>query len=407
MKKQAIKSSILDVAPFIPSDKALAGSAVPDLAMQLSQLSAKLSGQLAQPTVQTLEAYMRVINSYYSNLIEGNATQPHEIRAAQRGDYFTDAAKRDLQEESLGHMAVQQWLQTQSPTIEEVFSPAFILEVHRQFYTSMPERLCLIKNSQGDVVGKVVPGAWREQAVAVGVHIPPESESIAALMKSFAETYNPQRFNGDRKLIAIMAAHHRFAWLHPFLDGNGRVGRLITDAALKAVGLDSCGAWCLSRGLANKNGDYKRFLAMADQPRQGDYDGRGQLSEKGLLAFCEYMLATAIDQVGYMSSLLDLNHLRKHIDAYVQARNDQRVRALDKDLKPVAGLILHTAFIYGEISRAQALELCGMPERSARRLLSQLKNEGLLSETSTKSPLRWEIPEHAEPWYFPDLAPLI
>jgi len=46
-----------------------------------------------------------------------------------------------------------------------------------------------------------------------------------------------------------------------------------------------------------------------------------------------------------------------------------------------------------------------MPERSARRLLSQLKSEGLLSETSSKSPLRWEIPEHSEPWYFPNLTP--
>jgi len=67
---------------------------------------------------------------------------------------------------------------------------------------------------------------------------------------------------------------------------------------------------------------------------------------------------------------------------------------------------LHTAFMQGEIERAQALELCALPERSARRLLSQLKKEGLLSETSSRSPLRWEIPEHAEGWYFPELAPL-
>ena len=224
-------------------------------------------------------------------------------------------------------------------------------------------------------------------------------------MDKFCETYQQNRFTGDRRLIAIMAAHHRFAWIHPFLDGNGRVGRLITDAALKAGGLDSYGVWCLSRGLANKNGDYKKTLAMADKVRQGDYDGRGQLTEKGLLEFCDYMLGTAIDQVDYISSLLGLVDFRKRVDAYIQARNDGRVLAASKELKPVAGLILHTAFMYGEISRSQALELSGMPERTARRLLSQLKADGLLSETSSKSPLRWEIPEHAEPWYFPELAP--
>lgn len=397
--------SILDVTPFIPSDRLLEKSSTPDQAMRLSQVSARLSGKLADLTLNTLEFYMRVINSYYSNLIEGNATRPHEIRAAQRGEYDIDPAKRNLQEESLGHMAVQQWVQEETPSLDRVFSSEFIQELHKKFYENIPEALWNIKNNHGDVVGKVIPGEWRTQQVEVGIHLPPDAKAIDGLMNSFCETYNPKRFNGDRKLIAIMAAHHRFAWIHPFLDGNGRVGRLFTDAALKSVGLDSYGAWCLSRGLAHQNSQYKQSLAIADRVRQGDFDGRGQLTEKGLLNFCDFMLNTAIDQVEYISELLDLSNLRKRITAYVQARNDFRVSGVNKELKPVAGLILHTAFIYGEIERAQALELCAMPERSARRLLSQLKAEGLLSETSSKSPLRWEIPEHAEPWYFPDLAP--
>jgi|TARA_B110000902_G_scaffold72362_1_gene85499 Fic family protein len=402
-----MSDSILDIAPFTPSDKALQGSALPDKAMELHKKSAKLSGQLAEQTRLTLETYMRVINSYYSNLIEGNATRPHEIRAAQRGSYSQDLARRDLQKESLGHMAVQEWLQEQPLDLEQVFSPEFIKQIHKQFYDNIPESLWDIKNDVGELVGRVVPGEWRDQLVEVGVHVPPNADSLPSLMNGFCDTYHPKRFSGDRKLIAIMAAHHRFTWIHPFLDGNGRVGRLITDAALKAAGLDSYGVWCLSRGLANKNSNYKKFLALADQPRQGDYDGRGQLSEKGLVTFCDYMLDAAIDQVDYISDLLDLNRLKKRIDAYIQARNDSRVQGMDKELKPVAGLILHAAFMYGEIDRGQALELSGMPERSARRLLAQLKSDGLLSETSSKSPLRWEIPEHAEPWYFPGLAPQI
>lgn len=402
-----MSGSISDMAPFIPSDKALGKSTAPDRAVLLGQKSAKLSGQLAPHTQGTLEAYMRVINSYYSNLIEGNSTRPHEIRAAQRGEYLTDPAKRDLQLESVGHMAVQDWLQQESPDLDTVFSVDFIRELHRQFYERIPESLREIKNDAGEVVDKVVPGEWRERLVEVGRHLPPDAEALPELMKRFCETFHPKDFHGDRKLIAIMAAHHRFAWIHPFLDGNGRVGRLITDAALKAVGLDSYGVWCLSRGLANKNGRYKKHLAMADQPRQGDYDGRGQLSEKGLMAFCDYMLDTAIDQVDFISELLELSKLQKRIASYVQARNDHRVPGVEGSLKPVSAQIIHSAFMYGEIERSQALELCAMPERSARRLLSQLKSDGLLSETSNKSPLRWAIPEHAEPWYFPALAPQV
>lgn len=397
--------TIMDVTPFTPSDKALGQTSLPDKAMTLSKASAKLAGQLSPMTLVTLEQHMRVINSYYSNLIEGNPTKPHDIRAAQRGDYSADTAKRDLQQESLAHMQVQEWLQQQAPSIDTLFSPAFLLAIHEQFYQRIPENLWAIKDETGKATDTVVPGQWRTQLVEVGAHIPPGSDDIPTLMERFCETYNPKRFQGDRKLIAIMAAHHRFLWLHPFLDGNGRIGRLMTDAALRAIGLDSYGVWCLSRGLARTAGQYKQLLASADVSRQGDYDGRGALTEKGLIHFCDYMLDSAIDQVNYMSGLLQLTALRKRINAYIQARNDSRINGYPEPLKPVAGLILYTAFIHGEIERSEALALCAMPERSTRRLLSQLKADGLLSETSSKSPLRWEIPEHAEAWYFPELAP--
>jgi len=401
-----MSTSILSLAPYTPSDQALAQSGLPDKAMMVMTQSAKLTGQLSPLTFATLSRYMRVINSYYSNLIEGNSTKPYEIRAAHLGHFDQDPAKRDLQQESLGHVRVQEWIDQQAPDLDRIFSPDFIQDIHRQFYQAIPESLWIIKNEQGNEVGKVVPGEWREGDVSVGQHIAPQAADVATLMAQFCETYHPKKVQGDRKLIAIMAAHHRFAFIHPFADGNGRVGRLLTDAALKAVGLDSYGAWCVSRGLARTSTQYKSALAGADAVRQGDHDGRGALSEKGLLSLCDYMLDTAVDQVTYMSELLNLANLRKRIDAYVQARNDYRVTGLSDELKSAAGLVLYSAFIQGELERSQALELCAMPERSARRLLSQLKKEGLLSETSSKSPLRWEIPEHAEPWYFPDLAPV-
>lgn len=397
--------TMINITPFIPSDKALVTSSLPDSAIVLAQASAKLAGQLSPITLATLEQHMRVINSYYSNLIEGNPTKPHDIRAAQRGDYNSDTAKRDLQLESLAHMQVQEWIQEQNPSIDTLFTPEFILAIHQQFYQRIPESLWEIKDETGTMTDTVVPGEWRKRLVEVGAHVSPASDDIPALMERFCETYHPDHFRGDRKLIAIMAAHHRFLWLHPFLDGNGRIGRLFTDAALRVIGLDSVGVWCLSRGLAKTATQYKQRLANADAPRQGDYDGRGALSEKNLINFCDYMLDTATDQVTYISKLLQLAALRKRINAYVLARNDSRISEYPEPLKPIAATILYTAFIQGEIARSDALELCAMPDRTARRLLSQLKSDGLLSETSSKSPLRWEIPEHAEAWYFPELAP--
>lgn len=393
----------MDISLFTSGNAALVQSALPDKAISLISRSAKLTGQLAPLTLVRLERHMAAINCYYSNLIEGNATRPHEIRAAQRGNYSGDPAKRDLQQESLAHMQVQEWLIAQQPDLNTLFTPAFICQLHCEFYQRIPESLWVIKDAKGAMEDKVIPGEWRARPVIVGDHIPPEAKELASLMAKFCETYHPRKFSGDRKIIALMAAHHRFAWIHPFADGNGRIGRLFTDAALKAVGLESYGAWCLSRGLARSSSQYKSLLANADAPRQGDRDGRGQLTEKGLMNFCDYMLDAAIDQVAYIGEVLDRAKMRKRIESYVTARNDDRVAGISAQLKSTASLILYSAFQQGEIERAQALELCAMPDRSARRLLSQLKSEGLLSATNSKSPLRWEIPEHAEPWYFPNL----
>ena len=366
---------------------------------------AKLAGHLTEVTKETIRQHMEVINSYYSNLIEGNHTEPHEIRAAQRGEYHDDPLKRDLQKESVAHIHVQNWIKQQTLDQDSIYSCDFLKALHREFYAQLPERMREIKDEEGNTKGTIVPGEWRTDPVKVGLHVPPSADNLESLMQQFCEIYHPNRYGGDRKYIALLCAHHRFVWIHPFLDGNGRVVRLFTDAALSGLGLNSVGVWYISRGLAKAAKDYKALLARADFPRQGTYDGRGLLSQETLMDFCRFMLATAIDQITYMTRLLDLGQMQKRIFKYIQARNDNRVPAISAEIKEIASLVLYQAFIHGQLERQMAYELCGMPDRSTRRLLAQLKEEGLLTETSSRSPFKWSIPEHAEPWYFPQLVP--
>jgi len=395
--------------PFIPSDAALNQTELPNKAVSLMTQSARLA-LLPLETRQTIIRHMAIINSYYSNLIEGNRIEPCEIREAQRGDFSTDAAKRDLQLESLAHIYVQQWLEQRlaknNYDINELFSIECVQSIHKEFYQHVPESLRTIKNDKDEVVGEIIPGQWRNRDVKVGKHIAAPAEDLPALMPAFIEAYHPNNYRGDKKVIAVLCAHHRFAWIHPFTDGNGRVARLFTDAALKVIGIESAGIWCLSRGLARSAVRYKQSLELADYPRQGDLDGRGSLSEKNLLAFCDFMLDTALDQVDYISKLLNLESMHQRIKSYIQARNDGRVEGMGK-IKDIAALILYNAFVAGSLERATAIELTGMPERSALRLIAQLKQEGLLADTSSRSPLYWQIPEHAESWYFPQLAPMV
>ena len=394
-----------DFTPFVPDETALEQSDLPDKAMELVRAAASLKGGFSLISMETITCHMAVINSYYSNLIEGHATLPHEVRAAQQGDFSEDPAKRDLQLESLAHIEVQHWLRQQHFMLDQLFAPETIQLIHQRFYEQVPENLWVVRNPDTGKEEKLVPGQWRHRGVRVGAHIPPEHSRIPDLMQSFGEIYSGLQFRGDRRIIAVLAAHHRFAWIHPFLDGNGRVGRLLTDAALRAIGFESYGLWCLSRGLARQSQSYRTMLAGADKARQGDYDGRGALTEQGLMQFCDYMLDTALDQVQYMADLLKLDKMRERLRAYVRARADARVPGIEGELHESAALVLYQAFVDGELARADALRLTGMSERSGRRVLKQLKEDGLLSETSSRSPLRWEVPQHAEPWYFPQLAP--
>ena len=111
--------------PFIPDDTALNRSDLPDLVIAMVGADAKLAGHLTEVTKETIRQYMEVINSYYSNLIEGNHTHPHEIRAAQRGEYHDDPLKRDLQRESVAHIHVQNWVKQQTLDEDSIYSCDF------------------------------------------------------------------------------------------------------------------------------------------------------------------------------------------------------------------------------------------------------------------------------------------
>lgn len=397
--------SISQIEPMIPSDHGIRESSLPELAQAMERKAAHLSGMVNPITARVLEKHMRVINSYYSNLIEGNNTLPYQIRKAQMGKYDNDSVKRDLQLESLAHIAVQDSLMSEPPSVNEFLGPECFKDIHRQFYKMLPDSLRIVYGESGE--SKIVtPGQFRRlgEEVIVGNHVPPNTEMLLPFLDRFSEAYNISHLHGQKQLIAAAASHHRFAWIHPFLDGNGRVGRLHTDLFLRLIGVGACGIWSLSRGLAKNNIDYKALLARADFPRQGDCDGRGGLSEKNLIGFCEFMLRTAIDQIDYMQSLLSLRDISRRMQVYIDDRNKQLVLGMVK-IKPEASRLLEHAFIYGQIEKSETAAISGLSDSVTRKLVQQLKAEGLLTETSSRSPLRWAVPEHAERYYLPQLVP--
>ncbi|MEW6519578.1 MAG: Fic family protein [Thermodesulfobacteriota bacterium] len=255
---------------------------------------------------------------------------------------------------------------------------------------------------------EVQPGEIRQREVVVGRHVGPSSENLPAFLNRFATAYSPCKHHGVMPLIAIAASHHRLMWIHPFLDGNGRVTRLYTDACFQRLPVRGYGLWNVSRGLARQREDYMAALSYADAHRFNDYDGRGNLSNKALAAFCRFFLTACLDQIAFMSGLLRLDGLLDRISGYVSMRGAKLIpgpKPECQSLKPEASYMLQEALLRGEMRRGDILRVSGLAERSARVLLGQLLNEGLLVSDSPKGAVRLDFPTHVAGHLFPNLYP--
>ena len=233
------------------------------------------------------------------------------------------------------------------------------------------------------------PGVWRSDVkrdVAVGRHQPPSSERVADFMNYFAERYHFDRLGKSAKIVAIPAAHHRFNYIHPFLDGNGRVSRLMSHAMAHAAGIGAHGLWSISRGLARgieSRSNYKRMMDCADTPRQGDRDGQGNLSERTLREFILWFLRVCLDQITFMGSLFELDTVAQRLRGFVE-RNER--------LKPEATRLLEEALIRGEFDRGDIPRITGLPERTARRVFNDVVAEGLLASDTPKGAVLLRFP---------------
>jgi Fic family protein len=342
------------------------------------------------------------MNSYYSNLIEGHVTLPRDIERALAGDYSREPAKRALQQEAAAHVELEARMmrRLEAGDVPDPCSPEFLCWLHRSFYETIADEFRVVRSPNGREV-RLVPGELRHDEVTVGAHYPPRSSALPAFLEHFNGGYDPRRLNAVQKVLATAASHHRFVWIHPFVDGNGRVGRLFTTAMLRIAQVDAGGLWSISRGMARTVNDYRAMLMAADAPRKGDLDGRGNLSDEGLTEFCRYFLETALDQVQYIRGLLNLDSLQSRILAY--GRREVDLGALPKG----SDEILRQAFLRGELSRGELHDMLGTSERQAARVASALVKSQLLvpATPSHRAPLRLGFPSSAVFYYFPDLYP--
>lgn len=395
----------MSFTPYIPQDRA--PEELQDQIVKIMRLDAELYGKIPRPLRVPMTNLLRVVNSYYSNKIEGNSTLPADIL---RGEQVTDKAQEVKASEDFleikRHIEAQRRLTDDPINPVEVCTRDTISRLHREFYAGVPEEMLDIQmNEQGDVV-RMLPGVFREYGVRVGQHIAPTAEQMNVYLGQFERVYRLDWIHGLSRFLAAAAAHHRLMWIHPFMDGNGRTGRLFTDQYLKAAGFGGYGLWSMSRGFARNTAVYYDMLNAADHPRKGDQDGRGILSDSGLMRWTRYFAETALDQVQYFSTQLDPEKLGERIDVYFEMRSrgalsDGKGNALP-ELRIEARNVYKTLLYMGDQPRAELQASLGVGERTTRGLLSQMAKEGLITLDGRK-PVSLNLSRHSIEFLFPYL----
>lgn len=153
--------------------------------------------------------------------------------------------------------------------------------------------------------GSKNPGEYRQKEVKIAGarHFPPDYMQVNSYMEELFDFINhddPSQFD----LLKTAIAHHRFAWIHPFDNGNGRTVRLLTYAMLVKQGfkvhtgriINPTAVFCSDRDKYYKN------LARADI---GD--------DEGILNWCEYVLAGLKTEVDKVDRLTDYDYLLEKI----------------------------------------------------------------------------------------------
>lgn len=387
--------------PLLPGHNELAP--LQEQAADVIAACAALNGAVAQGPQGELRTLLRKMNSFYTNLIEGEQTRPSEIDRALAKDFSGDKEIARKQRLAVAHMDVEEAFEdaldarVRDPGQQDawLYQADTLCSIHAALFKTLPQEDLVLKDGS-----LMEPGQLRTRQVAVGRHEAPLHAAVPAFLDRWGSFYTTAR-RGESTLVAIAASHHRLAWVHPFLDGNGRVSRLHTHLCLHSTGLTK-GLWSPLRGFARTQGHYRALLEAADEHRRNDYDGRGNLSQSALIDWIRYVLDICLNQAKFMASKLDARAMKDRIAACLHYED----AVVGRGVGAPALLPLHHLFIsQSQLPRAEFKAMTGLGERKATQLLSDMLREGFLKTDSAYGAVRFAIPARALRFYFPALWP--
>ena len=263
-----------------------------ELIMELNHLRRKKLGGSTNPLIFfQLKQIFHIMESVGSARIEGNKTTIAE--------YVESVLEEDRKDESESIREIQNMEQAldyiEKNIDERPISRMFVSEVHQ----------ILMDGLNPEKEGDFNPGYYRSVNVVISKseHTPPDFSSVASQMEELISFVN-QEIGPQFDLLRVALAHHRFVWIHPFGNGNGRTVRMLTYAML------------IKMGFRVNQGRLINPTAVFFADRDRYYDNLSEadtLTDEGLLGWCEYLLEGLLDEINKVDHLADYEYLKNEI----------------------------------------------------------------------------------------------
>ena len=300
---------------------------ITDLIMELEQLRYKVVRGTTPPYIfYQIRDVFQMIESIGSTRIEGNNTTIADYIESTKISTERPSAHEQIEE----IRNIEKAMQYIEENIDDTpISLQLIRELH----------ILAVSGLSPSKEGAAHPGQFRKGGVKIGgaKHIPVDALQVDPLMQElvdFANADYPPKYD----LLKIAVIHHRFVWIHPFENGNGRVVRLFTYALLlkfvfksKDRIINPTAVFCSDRKA------YYHYLSLADEG-----------TNEGIIQWAEYMLNGLKSEIEKIDNLLDKDYLKANIllPALKHAFDNKYITELDyKILQIACDIVIQSADI--------------------------------------------------------------
>jgi Fic family protein len=327
------------------------GSQLTDLIIELDYLRRKPLGGSTHPKVFfQLKHIFHTLESIGSARIEGNNTTIAEYIETK----LTETKKvppgiKEIQNIEKAMAFIEDNVK------EHPINRAFVSEMHKMVVDG------LLPPPDGE--GDHTPGEYRKNNLKINKssHKPPEFLKVEDYMSELLDFVN-QNDGQKYDLLKAAIAHHRFVWIHPFGNGNGRTVRLFTYAMLVKTGfnvnvgriINPTAIFCTNRN------DYYTNLSKADKG-----------TDEGVLEWSEYVLKGLKEEIEKIDKLTDYSFLRKEILLSAISYSLERKYITDVEAKILRKVIDNQVVQAGDLKEFFVGKLNAEVSRQIKKLIDK------------------------------------